>query len=512
MSLFDKKVAKTPSDKWEKKYFSLLDEHDALEKSTQDKEDLLCKTISRLALAATGFNHELDPFLKRIRNQLKSGLKSDKLRRELEEFSNALLTFDDPLEPSRDKESNPVQLIEFLIRQYPNRKDDFVATCQEYRNNPKATIQDLLLALHELIDEEQSVISDIQQEFDNDTVIRKQLMRLLESTEIPQHFAVQSMQLKQELQDSESSIIALLENTFSLLLQIKKHFQSEQQEMAEYLTRLSEQLNELGQQASGAAIATEKSTKKRNLLDQTVTEQMQDLRNSSAIATELDPLKQLVNSSLASIAEHIKQHNQEESNERNNHKIALQKLTEKINLLENESGELKQKLEIAHNQAIRDPLTGLPNRLAYDERLSCELARKQRYDSALSMVIWDIDFFKKINDTYGHKAGDKTLKIIAQLLEQNCRATDFISRFGGEEFVMLLPETSVQAAYTIADKLRKLIAGTGFNANNNKIAITISCGISEFNSTDTPDSAFKRADKALYEAKRKGRNQCIIAS
>ncbi len=505
MTLFNKK---NTADKWEKKYFSLLDEHDALEKTYQDNESLLCKTITRLCLASTGFNTALDPYLKRIRKQLKNGLKNDSLKQELEDFSNALMTLDEHSAEKND--GDPTLLFDFLNRHYPHRKTEFERVLREYQNHHSATIQDLLLALHELIDEEQSVVTEIHQSIEDDPVIKNQLIHLLENTEIPEQFCEQAEQLKIRLQ-SEDALAEVLESTFSLLLAIKKYFQSEQQEMAVFLSDLTKQLTELGQKAAGTTASTLKTNRKRNLLDQSFSEQMIDLRQSSATATELEPLKQLVSSRLESITRHLQEHQRQEQKERDHNQQTLQELTDTIKHLEKEAGILKSKLEVAHNQAIRDPLTGLPNRLGYDERLVVEIARMHRYQTPLSMIIWDIDYFKKINDTFGHKAGDKTLVIIANLLAENCRETDFISRFGGEEFTMLLPDTDAQSAFVIAEKLRNTIEKTGFNSSGNKIQITISCGISQFTNEDSGDTVFKRADQALYKAKKNGRNQCIIA-
>ena len=178
--------------------------------------------------------------------------------------------------------------------------------------------------------------------------------------------------------------------------------------------------------------------------------------------------------------------------------------------MESESCELKSKLKIANTQALRDTLTGLPNRNAYNERLETELARWKRYHSPLSLIIWDIDHFKSINDNYGHKAGDKVLLLIAKQLSDHSRATDFISRFGGEEFTMLLPNTDSQSALKVANQLRQAIEKTGFNASGASVAITISCGITEFMPDDTDESAFERADQALYQAKEQGRNRCCV--
>ena len=186
-------------------------------------------------------------------------------------------------------------------------------------------------------------------------------------------------------------------------------------------------------------------------------------------------------------------------------------VTEKLQATEAEANSLRNELELAYNLALQDALTGLANRLAYDQRIDYENKRWRRIRHPLSLIVWDIDHFKKINDIYGHKSGDKTLVSITQLIIQNCRQGDFVARYGGEEFVMLLPNTYAEQAFVLADKIRHLISNANFNANNETVQITVSAGIHQFVVSDTCESAFEQADKALYTAKMNGRNQCKIS-
>ena len=156
---------------------------------------------------------------------------------------------------------------------------------------------------------------------------------------------------------------------------------------------------------------------------------------------------------------------------------------------------------------MHDALTGLPNREAYQQRLEQEVQRIKRYGGKLSLMVCDVDLFKRINDSYGHLAGDKVLKIIAKSLQKNLRDSDFIARFGGEEFVVLMPETSTSEAKIVAEKLRTKIEESPFNFKKEPVQITVSFGISEFAKGESADEVFSRADKALYVAKDKGRNQ-----
>ena len=157
---------------------------------------------------------------------------------------------------------------------------------------------------------------------------------------------------------------------------------------------------------------------------------------------------------------------------------------------------------------MHDTLTGVHTRYAYDQRIQEEFQRWQRHGQPLAYSIWDIDFFKKVNDQYGHQIGDRLLAGIAGLLAEHTRSEDFVARIGGEEFVVLFPATTLDTALILAQRLRAALADAGFHFKGDPIAVTLSCGLTEFREGDTPEQVYERADKALYEAKRAGRNRC----
>ena len=159
-------------------------------------------------------------------------------------------------------------------------------------------------------------------------------------------------------------------------------------------------------------------------------------------------------------------------------------------------------------QANTDTLTGLHNRLRFDQALADEMSRSLRYKTPLSLVLFDIDHFKRVNDTYGHQIGDKVLVILSKFLAGRLRNADLLARWGGEEFVILVPESTGHMAYLLAENLRNATAQVVFDEVGE---ITCSFGVAQYLNSDTAETFVSRADAALYQAKSNGRNRVELA-
>ncbi len=171
------------------------------------------------------------------------------------------------------------------------------------------------------------------------------------------------------------------------------------------------------------------------------------------------------------------------------------------------TAELVRTNEELHRLSRRDPLTGLFNRLAADENLRSQFVRMKRMQHRYAVMMVDIDFFKRVNDTYGHEIGDQVLQGVAQVLQARLRETDFLARFGGEEFLIILPEIDLAAALDLAEKLRAAVESAD-NATGQ--AITLSVGLAMADSGDAhEDDAVRSADQCLYQAKHTGRNRVV---
>lgn len=161
----------------------------------------------------------------------------------------------------------------------------------------------------------------------------------------------------------------------------------------------------------------------------------------------------------------------------------------------------------AIRSALTDALTGAGNRICLDNVLAREFELAQRYHQPLSLLMLDIDYFKQVNDTFGHAAGDKVLRTVAETLRAASRCADMTFRYGGEEFVVLLNKTDMQGARITAERLRTTIAGLSCFYENKDIPITISVGVATLLPGETKEEFLKRADEALYLAKENGRNR-----
>ena len=168
---------------------------------------------------------------------------------------------------------------------------------------------------------------------------------------------------------------------------------------------------------------------------------------------------------------------------------------------------IDQERQTYHELSMKDPLTGIFNRKKFDEEIAREIQRAQRYGHPLSMMIFDIDHFKDVNDNYGHQVGDYVLQELARVAKEHIRQSDLFVRYGGEEFIILLPETMLDGAVQSAQKLRKMIAQAPME---HVMRITCSFGVTLYRPGEEAQQFLKRADDALYEAKNNGRDRVEV--
>ncbi len=287
--------------------------------------------------------------------------------------------------------------------------------------------------------------------------------------------------------------------------------QSRQQDFELYLKQLNSRLAQFQGNLEEAHEAYTGSLEVGRVLDGTIRDQVQDLHGEVSSATDLETLKANVQNQLDSLLVNVEQSRTLHMDREQQVAGRLESMVERIAAMEVEATTFRNHLEDQRKLAMIDALTGLPNRAGLQKRMNEEYERWQRYGGQLLLVVLDVDYFKRVNDQFGHLAGDKVLRLIAQQLSRRLRKSDFIGRFGGEEFVVLMPGTGVDQAAMVLEELRAGIEGSPFHFKKERVTITISIGFTDFRQGDSLDNVFERADQAMYRAKDGGRNRLVQA-
>lgn len=332
------------------------------------------------------------------------------------------------------------------------------------------------------------------------------LLGLLDELELPERHKPQGAELRARMQGGLNwyELVPVLDDLAVLVLAVTD---SGQREFAGYLQQLNERLAAFLGTLSEAHEGYSESIESARSFNQELREQVSDLQASVQEAADLDSLKQALEARLDGLLNTVSEHQRQRDGHEDEVAERLQALALKVAEMEQEAQSFRDHLEEQRQKALIDPLTGLPNRAAWSERLELEVSRWQRYGGELLLAVLDIDHFKRINDGYGHLAGDKVLKIIAGELSKRLRKTDFIARFGGEEFVLLIPSTPLEGGAQLLQTLLTAIETSPFHFRGERVTITLSAGITAFTEGESGEAVFERADQALYRAKRGGRNR-----
>jgi diguanylate cyclase len=299
-------------------------------------------------------------------------------------------------------------------------------------------------------------------------------------------------------------LLPILDDLATLMLAISD---SGQHEFEAYLQRLNERLESFQSNLQAASAGHADSRTAAHAMDTQIREQVDGLQSSVQEAADLDDLKHILENHLEGLLGTMDQHRQQRDEREQEVAARLQSLAERVAHMEQEAQGFREHLEEQRQKALIDPLTGLPNRAAWSERLEHEIGQWQQHGNTLMLAMLDLDHFKRINDNYGHLAGDKVLKIIASVLRKRLRGTDFIARFGGEEFVLLMPSTAPASGLKLLETLRASIEACPFHFRGEPVTVTLSMGLAAFKPGEHSDLVLKRADQALYRAKNAGRNR-----
>ncbi|WP_313087791.1 GGDEF domain-containing protein [Stutzerimonas nitrititolerans] len=336
--------------------------------------------------------------------------------------------------------------------------------------------------------------------------VQATLFGLLDDLQLPESHGPQAAALRERVERGLNwyELVPVLDD---LAVLMRAATSESQREFENYLQSLNERLSTMQDNLSAAHEGVAQSQEAARVLDDELRQHVGGLRHSVLEANDLASLKQAVRTRLDGLLATSDAYQQRHSQHENQLGERLQQLVGRVTSLEQAASGLRQRLEEQRQLALVDTLTELPNRAAWDERLEVEVARWQRYGGELLLAVLDVDHFKRINDDFGHLAGDRVLKIIAGELRKRLRKTDFIARFGGEEFALLLPHTPLPEGLRLLDTLRQGIEQCPFHFKGEPVTVTLSGGLGRFAEGETLEQVFERADHALYAAKDAGRNR-----
>ncbi|NNM00752.1 MAG: GGDEF domain-containing protein, partial [Gammaproteobacteria bacterium] len=339
--------------------------------------------------------------------------------------------------------------------------------------------------------------------------VRNTLADLLDWLLLPEDFESRMEEIKLGLE--ANTLKYPVRDTAAFINDLQAFLRHDVRELAEYLKRVSQQLHEVEGELAGALGENRLSVENSGALLDEVNAEIGALQAAAAPGSTHEELKLAVDQRVGRVRTVLSTFIDQQEQRHATYARQIEFLTREMRAFEHEADTIRQSLEAEHRKAYLDALTGVPNRLALEERMKLEFEKVRRYNHGLIIAVIDIDHFKKVNDNFGHKAGDKVLSYIASMCNKRLRASDFFARYGGEEFVALFPETSMENAHALCEQLRQKVEDTNVGYRRKRVPVTVSLGLYKVDRNDTPDRAFERADRALYKAKQAGRNRVVVA-
>jgi diguanylate cyclase (GGDEF)-like protein len=303
----------------------------------------------------------------------------------------------------------------------------------------------------------------------------------------------------------------LLESCLVVIKALINDLLKERKHTRKMVTELHSSLTDVNAQMDSTIEIAETQHTEKNKNDTALLESITDCETTVEQETDIAALKEQTSKYLLSMSKTIKQGKQSNKAQQLEMMTLLRDMQAQLHKLERHTAVYKHRLVEQEQRNYRDELTNIPNRLAYNAQINVEYARWQRHGKDLCMVILDLDHFKQVNDNFGHAAGDKTLQVVAKCIANCLRSTDFLFRWGGEEFVLLLTQSDINEINRLLERIRQQIEQIPFKHKGKTITVTVSIGATSFKTGDTVESAFERADENLFKAKNSGRNKSVVS-
>lgn len=479
---------------WKDKYLRELESAENREKQWKAERNTLERMLVRTSLASEGQTPELDRLLVRIRKDLRKNRVDVEAWKELQDQIDRQVALLDERQPAKDTK------LSFFSRKSREPEQQQQTNTESQPENPEQP---------EAAQGNGEDIEDNAQRLRIARRVGQLLGQMLAQVSLEPAAEARARALQQSLLASNDwdelreGLNHVAELVIAAVTRSKREFEA-------FLKRLDERLELLREHFSAQSSAQSGRLDASEHLDREIREEIERVGQRLQESDDLQDLKQSVSRHLESIGQAVGRFRTQESERERALSEQLEAMQEKVAAMEAHSEQMQEQVRKERLRAMTDLLTELPNREAWQERLSFEYNRWQRYSHPLTVGVLDIDLFKRINDSYGHKAGDRVLQLVAREVRERLRTTDFVARFGGEEFVVLFPETEPADASVVVDKLREHVRKLPFHFRGEPVSVTFSAGLAGFVAGDTEESVFDRADRALYQAKDAGRDQVMI--
>jgi diguanylate cyclase len=484
--------SKPDTQDWRKKYFDSLESLEKEQLQFRTMEAVLKRLTGRLCVASMGQAPKLDDELKKLQIAMRCESTSDELEKLTSSLTDAIGAIDRPATPSTSKTNSGNEQGGFDAKAISNAPADS-------NSKPSAPNEAQTVRTH-------------SQEIEGETAIRAVLASLIADLRRDPALIVEVDALDASLGQTltRDRLPQLLSALTDIVARRIHRIENAKQEIEVLLGHMIGKLDEIGRFVVDQNQSQSQSAASSETLNVQLVGEMKAMGESVEAAADLQSIRLQVRSRVDTIGKHLQEFREREAERVNAMRARNEQMQSRVAELEAEANRLHTQLQDEQRLSTQDALTKVPNRLAYEKRIDDEIKRWQRFKQPTCLAVWDVDHFKQVNDTYGHRAGDRVLAAVAESLAGRIRGTDFIARYGGEEFVMLLCGTRIEDALRLIEEMRVGISNLKLHFRGTPIPVAISCGLTAFVASDNAAAAFDRADKALYKAKEAGRNRCIV--
>ena len=495
---------------WKEKYLQELESADNREKQWKAERNTLERMLVRTSLASEGQTPELDRLLARIRKDLRKNRVDVDAWKDLQDQIDRQVALLDERQSANDRKPSLFSRLAREPEQEPQQQQQQVSAepLPESSEQPES-----------LPGNEQDIEDNVQR-----LRIARRVGQLLgqmltqvslePAAEARARALQQSLLASNDWNELREGLNHVAELVIAAVTRSKREFEA-------FLKRLDERLELLKEHFSAQSSAQCGRLDASEHLDREIREEIERVGQRLQESDDLQDLKQSVSRHLESIGQAVGRFRTQESERERALSEQLEAMQEKVAAMEAHSEQMQEQVRKERLRAMTDLLTELPNREAWQERLSFEYNRWQRYSHPLTVGVLDIDLFKRINDSYGHHYGDEVLKQVAACIKNTVRESDVAERWGGEEFIIFLPETPQHQAAMQAERMRKALQQIAIVTKDFTITLTASFGAAgsengllgqQLLSSVALEQLIVMADKALYLAKHSGKNQVCVAT